>query len=154
VSPGVDSHKWTRNRPCPYAKQPRSCPSTDSETIGIARASARASTTTLAISGFAAASGGRSGAASAEVLKRHRRRLQSPPPARQRTYAYLDETVYAVEDTLKRLNVSAGSYYESVQGLFFHRPYHLMPVQATAFLYVRGLARGDHHQVASLLRKK
>ena len=43
-------------------------------------------------------------------------------------------------------DVSAGSYYESVRALFFHRPYHLMPVQAMAFLYVRGLARGDHHQ--------
>ena len=62
------------------------------------------------------------------------------------TYAYLDETVHAVEEMLKRLDVSAGSYYQSVQGLFFHRPYHLMPVQAMAFLYVRGLARGDHHQ--------
>jgi len=62
------------------------------------------------------------------------------------TYAYLDETVHAVEDMLTKLGVSAGSYYESVRGLFFHRPYHLMPVQAMAFLYVRGLARGDHHQ--------
>lgn len=62
------------------------------------------------------------------------------------TYAYLDETVHAVEDMLGRLQVSAGSYYDSVRGLFFHRPYHLMPVQAMAFLYVRGLARGDHHQ--------
>jgi hydroxymethylglutaryl-CoA synthase len=62
------------------------------------------------------------------------------------TYAYLDETVHAVEDMLSKLEVSAGSYYQSVQGLFFHRPYHLMPVQAMAFLYVRGLARGDHHQ--------
>ena len=62
------------------------------------------------------------------------------------TYAYLDETVHAVEHMLHKLGVSAGSYYESVRGLFFHRPYHLMPVQAMAFLYVRGLARGDHHQ--------
>jgi hydroxymethylglutaryl-CoA synthase len=62
------------------------------------------------------------------------------------TYAYLDETVHAVEDMLEKLEVSAGSYYQSVEGLFFHRPYHLMPVQAMAFLYVRGLARGDHHQ--------
>ena len=46
---------------------------------------------------------------------------------------------------MSRLRVSAGSYYQSVQGLFFHRPYHLMPVQAMSFLYVRGLARGDHH---------
>jgi hydroxymethylglutaryl-CoA synthase len=61
------------------------------------------------------------------------------------TFSYLDETVHAVEHMLSRLQVSAGSYYESVRGLFFHRPYHLMPVQAMSFLYVRGLARGDHH---------
>jgi hydroxymethylglutaryl-CoA synthase len=46
---------------------------------------------------------------------------------------------------LSRLQVSAGSYYGSVRALFFHRPYQLMPVQAMSFLYVRGLARGDHH---------
>lgn len=61
------------------------------------------------------------------------------------TFSYLDETVLAVERMLARLDVSAGSYYQSVRGLFFHRPYHLMPVQAMSFLYVRGLARGDHH---------
>jgi hydroxymethylglutaryl-CoA synthase len=61
------------------------------------------------------------------------------------TFSYLDETVHAVEDMLRRLGVSAGSYYENVSALFFHRPYHLMPVQAMSFLYVRGLARGDHH---------
>lgn len=61
------------------------------------------------------------------------------------TFSYLDETVHAVERMLSRLQVSAGSYYQSVRGLFFHRPYHLMPVQAMSFLYVRGLARGDHH---------
>ncbi|HXK19750.1 MAG TPA: hypothetical protein VNG33_18190, partial [Polyangiaceae bacterium] len=61
------------------------------------------------------------------------------------TFSYLDETVHAVERMLSRLQVSAGSYYDSVRALFFHRPYHLMPVQAMSFLYVRGLARGDHH---------
>jgi hydroxymethylglutaryl-CoA synthase len=61
------------------------------------------------------------------------------------TFSYLDETVHAVEAMLAKLGVSAGQYYESVQALFFHRPYHLMPVQAMSFLYVRGLARGDHH---------
>jgi hydroxymethylglutaryl-CoA synthase len=61
------------------------------------------------------------------------------------TFSYIDETVQAVEAMLKRLDVSAGSYYRSVKSLFFHRPYHLMPVRAMSFLYVRGLARGDHH---------
>jgi hydroxymethylglutaryl-CoA synthase len=62
------------------------------------------------------------------------------------TFSYLDETVHAVEDMLRKLNVSPGKYYNSVHSLFFHRPYQMMPVQAMSFLYVRGLARGDHHQ--------
>jgi len=62
------------------------------------------------------------------------------------TFSYIDETVQAVEAMLTRLDVSAGSYYRSVKSLFFHRPYHLMPVRAMSFLYVRGLARGDHHR--------
>lgn len=61
------------------------------------------------------------------------------------TFSYLDETVHAVEDMLRKLNVSPGKYYDSVHSLFFHRPYQMMPVQAMSFLYVRGLARGDHH---------
>ncbi len=61
------------------------------------------------------------------------------------TFSYLDETVHAVENMLERLGVSAGAYYRDVCALFFHRPYHLMPLQAMSFLYVRGLARGDHH---------
>lgn len=62
------------------------------------------------------------------------------------TFSYLDETVQAVENMLERLDVSAGQYYRSVQGLFFHRPYEYMPVQAMSFLYVRGLARSDGHR--------
>lgn len=61
------------------------------------------------------------------------------------TFSYLDGTVHAVEEMLRRLDVSAGSYYADVRALFFHRPYQQMPVQAMSFLYVRGLARGDHH---------
>jgi hydroxymethylglutaryl-CoA synthase len=60
--------------------------------------------------------------------------------------SYLDETVHAVEHMLGRLGVSAGQYYQEVKALFFHRPYHLMPIQAMSFLYVRGLVRGDHHR--------
>jgi hydroxymethylglutaryl-CoA synthase len=47
---------------------------------------------------------------------------------------------------LRKLNVSPGKYYHSVHSLFFHRPYEMMPVQAMSFLYVRGMARGDHYQ--------
>lgn len=65
---------------------------------------------------------------------------------RYSTYAYLDETVQAVEEMLDRVDVGAGTYYKSVWALFFHRPYHHMPVSAMSFLYVRGLARSDHHK--------
>ena len=81
---------------------------------------------------------------------RNARRLTDFPvfSGKYSTFSYLDETVHAVEDMLRRLGVSAGSYYESVRALFFHRPYHLMPIQAMSFLYVRGLARGDHRRAA------
>lgn len=62
------------------------------------------------------------------------------------TFSYLDEVVHAVENMLPKLRVSAGSYYRSVTALFFHRPYHYMPVQAMSFLYVRGLARSSTHR--------
>lgn len=62
------------------------------------------------------------------------------------TYSYLDETVHAVEDMLTRQEGSHGSYYRDVKALFFHRPYNHMPIQAMSFLYVRGLARSDHHE--------
>jgi hydroxymethylglutaryl-CoA synthase len=62
------------------------------------------------------------------------------------TFSYLDQTVHAVEDMLRKLGVSEGKYYREVRSLFFHRPYHLMPIQAMSFLYVRGLVRGDSHK--------
>jgi hydroxymethylglutaryl-CoA synthase len=62
------------------------------------------------------------------------------------TYAYVDETVQAVEAMLRKQSTTAGKYYRSVRALFFHRPYKAMPVQALSFLYVRGLAQGEHHR--------
>ena len=56
------------------------------------------------------------------------------------TFSYLDETGQAVDSMLKRLGVSGRKFVSDVKGMFFHRPYHLMPVQALAFLYVRALA--------------
>jgi hydroxymethylglutaryl-CoA synthase len=66
------------------------------------------------------------------------------------TYAYLDETVHAVEDMLGKLGVGAGDYYRDVHAMFFHRPYQMMPVQAMAFLVVRGLARAGAAELAEL----
>ncbi|KAG8348171.1 putative Hydroxymethylglutaryl coenzyme A putativeryl coenzyme A synthase C terminal [Trypanosoma vivax] len=57
------------------------------------------------------------------------------------TMVYLDEVTVAVEKMLSKLGEDALSYYDSVSSIFFHRPYHMMPVQAMSFLYVRALAR-------------
>lgn len=65
---------------------------------------------------------------------------------RYSTYAYLDQTVQAVERMLERVELSPGTYYNTVEALFFHRPYHHMPISAMSFLYMRGLARSHHHQ--------
>lgn len=81
-----------------------------------------------------------------EYAERNKRMSDFPVfSGRYSTYAYLDETVHAVEDMLNRIQVSAGAYYRSVKALFFHRPYHHMPISAMSFLYVRGLARSQHH---------
>jgi len=82
-----------------------------------------------------------------DVYAAHTKRISDFPvfSGRYSTHAYLDETAAAVEAMLERINVSAGTYYQSVRALFFHRPYHHMPIAAMSFLYVRGLARSDHH---------
>ncbi|WP_233839922.1 hypothetical protein [Dyella sp. 2HG41-7] len=57
------------------------------------------------------------------------------------TFAYLDETGQAVDAMLERLGVSDLDFLNGADGLFFHRPYHMMPLQALAFIYARALAR-------------
>lgn len=59
------------------------------------------------------------------------------------TFAYLDETIHAFEHMLERLGESTLDFFDRSSALFFHRPYHMMPVQALAFLYVRGLAEDE-----------
>jgi hydroxymethylglutaryl-CoA synthase len=82
-----------------------------------------------------------------EYASRTKRRSDFPVfSGRYSTYAYLDETVQAVEAMLAKIDVRAGTYYRSVRALFFHRPYHHMPISAMSFLYVRGLARSTHHR--------
>jgi hydroxymethylglutaryl-CoA synthase len=59
------------------------------------------------------------------------------------TFAYLDETACAVDDFLGKGGHEDLNYFENVCGLFFHRPYQMMPVQAMSFLYARALTRSD-----------
>jgi hydroxymethylglutaryl-CoA synthase len=56
------------------------------------------------------------------------------------TYSYLEETVRAFEDMASRLGVSTLEALRGADALFFHRPYHHMPVQAAATVYLRALA--------------
>ncbi len=55
------------------------------------------------------------------------------------TFSYLEETVRAFEDMSARLGVSSFDALRGVEALFFHRPYHHMPVQAAAYLYLRAV---------------
>ena len=57
------------------------------------------------------------------------------------TVCYLEETMTAVEDMLQKLDQRPSDFYNAVSGLFFHRPYNMMPIQAMSFLFARGLAR-------------
>lgn len=57
------------------------------------------------------------------------------------TYAYLDETVAAVDDMVAQHEVSATELFGRVRSLFFHRPYRMMPLSAMSFLMVRAMAQ-------------
>lgn len=83
-----------------------------------------------------------------EAYAERTKRLSDFPvfSGRYSTFAYLDETVHAVEAMLERIDERPGQFYRGVRALFFHRPYHHMPIQAMSFLYVRGLARSERHE--------
>lgn len=55
------------------------------------------------------------------------------------TYAYLDETLRAFEDMVQRQGISHLEALSRANSIFFHRPYHYMPIQAAAFLLLKAL---------------
>jgi hydroxymethylglutaryl-CoA synthase len=61
------------------------------------------------------------------------------------TACYLDEVLRAMEDFFAKRQLDPRTYYQEVAGAFLHRPYHRMPIQALATLYVFGLARRHEH---------
>lgn len=65
---------------------------------------------------------------------------------RYSTVCFIDETVRAVEVMLKKLGRTPRDYYHDLAAAFFHRPYHQMPVNAAAALYVFGLGQSDAHR--------
>ena len=58
------------------------------------------------------------------------------------TTCYLDETLHALNEMLRRLQVDPTDYYHGLGAAFMHRPYHKMPLTAFALSYLFGLAKG------------
>ena len=56
------------------------------------------------------------------------------------TTCYLDETLHALNEMLRRLQVAPADYYHSLGAAFMHRPYHRMPLSSFAMSYLFGLA--------------
>ncbi len=57
-----------------------------------------------------------------------------------------------MDDLLSRTGEAHRDFYERIHGAFLHRPYHRMPINALAALYLWGLSRrsADHGQLAAL----
>ena len=56
------------------------------------------------------------------------------------TTCYLDETLHALREMLRRLKTNPADYYHSLAAAFMHRPYHQMPFRSFAISYLFGLA--------------
>ena len=63
------------------------------------------------------------------------------------TTCYLDETLHALYDMMRRLDCTPTDYYQSLTAAFMHRPYHRMPMTSFAMSYLFGLA---HNGAAGL----
>jgi len=57
------------------------------------------------------------------------------------TTCYLDETLHALEDMLRRMDRRPADYYHELAAVFMHRPYHRMPLTSLALSYLFGLAK-------------
>ena len=57
------------------------------------------------------------------------------------TTCYLDETLHALDDMLKRMNREPADYYRELSATFMHRPYHRMPETSFAMSYLFALGR-------------
>jgi hydroxymethylglutaryl-CoA synthase len=57
------------------------------------------------------------------------------------TTCYLDETIHALSDMLRKLGREPADYYQDLAAVFMHRPYHRMPITSFGMSYLFGLAR-------------
>lgn len=69
---------------------------------------------------------------------------------RYSTYCYLDQTIRAFREMSARMGVDAAQVMENASALFFHRPYHYMPIQGLSALYVLALEASDPKALETL----
>src|SRR5690606_34937607 len=62
---------------------------------------------------------------------------------RYSTYCYVDSVLRATREAAKRLQVGPRELFSRATACLFHRPYHLMPIQAMAVLQLWVLASVD-----------
>jgi hydroxymethylglutaryl-CoA synthase len=72
----------------------------------------------------------------AEVMRQHDFPVFS---GKYSTFAYLEATVRAFDTMAGRLGITGHEALTGAEALFFHRPYHHMPVMAAATLWLRSL---------------
>jgi hydroxymethylglutaryl-CoA synthase len=65
---------------------------------------------------------------------------------RYSTMCYVDETLRSVEDLMSKADVAPRDFYHSVEGVFFHRPYRQMPLNAMAAMYYKYCSGGSARQ--------
>ncbi len=92
-----------------------------------------------------------------DFRKPHARRLAATAPGAVRapdypvfngtysTVCYTDEALHAVARLLVKLGLTARELFHRMDGAFFHRPYHRLPFNVLAALYVWGLTRDTEH---------
>lgn len=62
---------------------------------------------------------------------------------RYSTFAYLDEMLWACRAMARRTGDGVGDMLRSAEAIFFHRPYHHMPLQGLAYLWLECLVTGS-----------
>lgn len=62
------------------------------------------------------------------------------------TLCYTDQTIAALAHMIKKLGTNVRSLFHEVEGAFFHRPFHSLPTNVMAALYVWGLTQDDAHK--------
>ncbi len=59
---------------------------------------------------------------------------------------YTDQTIAALAHMMENLNTTVRNLFHEVEGAFLHRPFHGLPVNVLAALYVWGLTQNSEHR--------